>query len=78
MLASYYRRMLTNYVNMQEKEREKLFFKDIYTLVLKAIKKNKQVQLTLSKNYFKNVSIYNVSSSKEELFNYLLIEVNKP
>lgn len=69
-ISSFYRSLFTSYSKLPQNEREKIIFKNVFELISKAIKENKKIFFTLIKN--NEVSPYKLSSSKEELFNYLL------
>lgn len=72
-ISSYFRRMFNSYAHNPQNEREKIIFKDNYDLLIKSINKDVNVCLTLkSGEIYKDVSIYYVGSSKEELYNYAL------
>ena len=73
-ISSFYRRMLTSYAQRPKNEREKILFKDTYELLCKAISKDVQVCLILKsgERQYDNMSLYSVSSAKDELFNYVL------
>lgn len=73
-ISSFYRRLLVAYSQRPKNEREKLIFKDNYEILCKAIKKGVQVCLVLKSNgkSYENMSLYSVSSAKDELFNYVL------
>ncbi|MBQ7761300.1 MAG: WYL domain-containing protein [Clostridia bacterium] len=73
-LSSFYRRLLLAYSQKPKNEREKIIFKDNYEILCKAIQKGVQVCITLKSNdkSYENMSLYSVSSSKDELFNYVL------
>lgn len=72
-LSSYYRRLFTAYSRKTKNEREKIIFKENYSLLMKAIKKGVKVCISFVKgNVIKGASVYSVSAAKEELFNYVL------
>lgn len=79
-ISSYYRRLFNSYAHKPQNEREKIIFKENYNLLLKSINKNVQVCLSLkSGSIYNNVSVSSISSSKDELYNYVLIQdENKP
>lgn len=78
--SSYYRRLLINYTNRVKNEREKIIFKENYNLLIKSITKHLQVCVTTKNNkIYKSISVYDIGTSKEEFYNYILInENNKP
>lgn len=77
-ISSYYRRLFTSYSHKPQNEREIIMFKENYDILTKSIKKNLKVCLTLkSGEILKDVSVYCVSHSNEELFNYVLLEHDK-
>lgn len=73
-VSSFYRRLFTSYSQKTKNEREKIIFKDTYELLCKAVEKNVQACITIKADghVFDDVSIYSVSSAKDELFNYVL------
>ena len=73
-LSSFYRRMFVAYSERLKNEREKIIYKENYELLCKAIQKNVQVCITLKADdkCYENMSLFSVSSSKDELFNYVL------
>lgn len=73
-ISSYYRNLFTSYAHIPQNYREQIIFKDIYETLLDSINKERKVCLTLKNNDVINkVSVYKIESSKEELFNYVLI-----
>lgn len=73
-ISSFYRRMFTTYSKLTKNEREKIIHKDNYELLTKAIKKHVQVCIALNAgDIINNASIFAVASSKDELFNYVLV-----
>lgn len=72
-LSSFYRRMFNAYVRKTKNEREKIIHKENYELLQKAIKLNVKVCVQLiSGKVVKTLSVYSISSAKDELFNYVL------
>ena len=77
-LSSFYRRMFTDYSQKTKNEREKIIFKENFALLQKAIKKNKQVCLTLKNgDVMDNTAVFAVAPAKDELFNYVLVYQHK-
>lgn len=78
-LSSYYRRLFCSYAKKTKNEREKIIFKENYEILQKAIRKNVKVCVILKsgKTVYDNATIYAISSSKEELFNYVLLYCGK-
>lgn len=77
-ISSFYRRMFIDYSKSTKNEREKIIHKENYEILQKAIKKELQVCITLNSNeIFKNASVFAISASKDELFNYVLVCVGK-
>ena len=73
-ISSYYRNLFTSYAHIPQNYRELIMFKDAYETLLSSISKERKVCITLNNNDVLNgVSVYKVESSKEELFNYVLI-----
>ena len=77
-LSSFYRRMFSAYSQKTKNEREKIIFKDNYTILQKAVAKGLQVCIALqSGDVIPDASVYAVAAGKDELFNYVLIYANK-
>ena len=76
-LASYYRNLFTSYSNLKQNYRELIIFKENYNLILESIKKDKQVNIVLTNDHIiNNASVYKISHSREELYNYVLISTS--
>lgn len=72
-ISSYYRRMFTQYAHKPQNERELIVFKENYLLLKQSIEENLKVCLSLKNgSVYKDLSIFAVGSSKEELYNYVL------
>lgn len=72
-LSSFYRRMFISYSKKTKNEREKIIHKENYELVDRAISRGvKAYIITRTGLHLTNVSIYATTSSKDELFNYVL------
>ena len=72
-LSSYYRRLFTAYSQKTKNEREKILFKENYSLLMKSVKKGVKVCISFANNnVIKGASVYTVCATKEELFNYVL------
>lgn len=77
-LSSYYRRMFIAYSQKTKNEREKIIYADVFAQLKKAIKKGvKACICSKTDGVWKNVTVYAVEHSKEELFNYALIYTGK-
>ncbi len=61
----------------QKNEREKIIYKEHYDVLQKALKKNLRVSIQLASGVLAGVSLHFVHSSKDELFNYVLLFNNK-
>ena len=73
-ISSYYRRLFNSYANHPLNQRELIIFKDNVDLIHKAINKKVKVCITLTSGAVNNdASIYKLASSKDELYNYVLI-----
>ncbi len=73
-ISSFYRRLLTSYTQKTKNEREKIIYKDTISLLQKALKKGVTVMLTMKNGtLMKDVSIYAMGESKDELYNYVLL-----
>lgn len=76
-LSSYYRNMFASYAQIPLNLRERIIFKDNYETICESINNEKQVNIILNNGFvYKNVSVYKICNSKEELFNYVLIQKN--
>ena len=72
-LSSFYRRMFISYTQKTKNEREKIIHKENFEILQKAIKRGVQVCIQLQSDVIiNNLSVYSVSASKDELFNYIL------
>ncbi len=72
-ISSYYRRLFISYVHKPINERELIIFKENYQLINNSIKNKLKVCIFLRSNsIFKDISIYAVASSRDELYNYVL------
>ena len=72
-ISSYYRKLLTSYAHKPQNERELIIFKENYDLLNKSIKDNLKVCVSLKNGVmYKDLSVYKIVSSKDELFNYVL------
>lgn len=73
-LSGYFRNLLDSYVSMPQDEREKIIFRETYDIIRKAILEKKKISVATYRKptYFHRISPYALSSSREELFNYLL------
>ncbi|MBR4162110.1 MAG: WYL domain-containing protein, partial [Solobacterium sp.] len=73
-LSGYFRNLFDSYVSMPQDEREKIIFRETYEIIQKAIQQKKKLSIATYRkpDYFHHLSPYTLSSSKEELFNYLL------
>lgn len=77
-ISSFYRRLFSSYSLKTKNEREKIVCKENYSLLQKAINKQLKIAIKLkSGDYFNDVSVYAMSHSKDELFNYVLLYYNK-
>ena len=72
-ISSYYRRLLNSYVHKPMNERELIIFKDNYDTLTNSINENLRVCIFLTNGtVYKDISIYAVSPSNDELFNYVI------
>lgn len=77
-LSSFYRRMFLAYAQKTKNEREKIIHRENFEILQKAIKQSTQVCLQLQSGaVMNNISVYAISPSKDELFNYVLLCDNK-
>lgn len=76
-LSSFYRRLFVSYSSKTKNIRELIIHKENYLQIQKALKKQSKIAIKLKAGEFiKNASIYAISPSKDELFNYALIYFN--
>lgn len=71
-LSSYYRRLFLSYLEKTRSEREKIIHSENYGTLLKAIKKGVKACVVLQCGDVLDLSVYDVATSKDELFNYVL------
>ena len=72
-ISSFYRRLFNAYARKTKNEREKIIHKEVYSILQKAIKLGVQVCAKLETgNIVNNLSVYDICSAKDELFNYVL------
>lgn len=72
-ISSYYRRLFISYSHKPVNERELIIFKENYQTLNNAIKNKLKVCIFLkNESIFKDISIYAVASSRDELYNYVL------
>lgn len=72
-VSSFYRRMMISYSQKTKNEREKIIHRDNYEALEKSISKGVRATIILKNNTIvKGVSVFSVSSSRDELFNYVL------
>ncbi len=77
-LSSFYRRLFISYTSKTKNIRELIIHKENYMQILKALKKQTKIAIKLkSGEFIKNASVYAISPSKDELFNYALVYFNK-
>ena len=76
-ISSFFSQMFEDYVNKVQTQRERIICEDNYRLLIKSKDKKRKV-FVVSKNYSTpfNGSLYTISNSKYELFNYCLFEVD--
>ena len=76
-LSSYFRNLFASYVLLPQDKRERIIFREKFEVIEEAIANDRKIYFTTSANEAPHiVSPYSLSSSKEELFNYLLAEYN--
>ena len=68
--SSFFRSLIASYVKHPLDVRESIIFKKEYEMIQEAINKHQRIYFTIKKG--NEVSPYKISSSKEELFNYVL------
>ena len=79
-LSNYFRNLFASYTSLPKDKRELIIFKEQYESIQDAIQRKCKIYFTTKKNPDKHIaSPYALSSSKEELFNYVLVEYkNRP
>ncbi len=76
-ISSFYRRLLTSYSKKIKNEREKIIFKETYNNILNSIKERKETFIEFKSGaIYKNASIYDIKTPKDEFYNYVLFETN--
>ena len=72
-ISSFYRRMFSAYIHKPKNEREKIIHKENFDLLQKALANKVQICAQIdSGKIVNNLSIFAISASKDELFNYVL------
>ena len=76
-ISSFFREMFDSYVNLVQTMRERIIFKSTFETLEKSLNKKRQVFIKLKneKSWPITGSVYAVVDSKEELFNYCLLDV---
>ena len=76
-MSAFYRNLFNSYAHIPQNYRELIIFKNTYETLMESILKERTVCITLTNNEIINgASVYKIESSKEELFNYVLINKN--
>lgn len=74
-LSNYFRNLFASYTSLPKDKRERIIFKEHVEKIEEAIQRNCKIYFTTTSNPNKHIaSCYSLSNSKEELFNYLLVE----
>ena len=73
-ISQYFGRMIASYCSKSFSDREKIIFKDNYSIIEKACEKNLSISFTTIWNseVFHEVKPYKLAVGKEEFFNYLV------
>lgn len=79
--SNYYRMMFDSYCSLPQDKRERIIFRNIIERIEEAISEDKKIYLLTKNNYkrgFPGVTLspYSLCLTKEELYNYLLAELN--
>ena len=80
--SNYYRMLFDSYCALPQDKRERIIFRDLVEQIEEAITEDRQIYL-LSKNNFLlgksgiTLSPYSLSLTREELYNYLLAEIDE-
>ncbi len=73
-ISSFYRSLFDSYCSLPRNKREQIIFKDSINVINQAIKKKKRIFFTTNNSeIIKEVSVYSLCSSKDELFNYIVV-----
>lgn len=76
-ISSFYRRLFTSYSKKIKNEREKIIFKETYNNILNSIKVRKKAFIEFKSGaIYKDASIYDIKTPKDEFYNYVLFETN--
>lgn len=76
-ISSFYRQLLYAYTRLPRDKRELIIFKPVYTKLVESIRQDAMVFFTTNRSEKgKRASVYSVESSKEELFNYVLLDID--
>ena len=77
-ISSFFREMFDSYVNMVQTMRERIIFEKEFKIISKSLEKNRKVFIKLKNDKSVPIvgSVYAVVDSKEELFNYILLDVD--
>ncbi len=73
-LSNYFRNFFASYIRLPRNKRETILFKDTFEEINNAIKEKKMIYIVNKSNNAYKLSPYIVTSSREEIFNYLLAE----
>lgn len=80
--SNYYRMMFDSYCSLPQDKRERIIFRNLIEKIEEAILDNRKIYLLTKNNYkrgFPGVTLspFSLSLTKEELYNYLLAELNQ-
>lgn len=76
-ISSYIRNVFKAYCSLPQNTREILIFKQTADTINTAIKKGNKIKIFKTDGSFEVISPFKISSSKEELFNYILCKTDK-
>lgn len=71
-ISSFFRNMIDSYLTLPKYKREQIIYLSTYELLLDAIHDKRKIKLFLSGGESRDVMPYSVSTSKEEIYNYLI------
>ncbi|MCQ2555273.1 MAG: WYL domain-containing protein [Clostridia bacterium] len=76
-LSGYFRNMFFSYTMLPQDKRERIIFKDHFEKIEEAMEKGRKIYFSTKRSEKKReASVYMIASSKEELFNYVLLEID--
>lgn len=71
-ISSFFRNMIDTYLSLPKYKREQIIYLNTYELLIDAIKDKRKIKVFMKADEEREVMPYSVSTSKEELYNYLI------